>query len=136
MKYRGVWYDPKRKKYRAACEYQGCSILIGRFDTPEQAAYAYDLKAKQLWDNQAVLNFSDWNRATPFQLQCYKLCSPDFDGLTQRQAAVVLGVKQSVVCVALRRLRVKCPVLFPIYRTHGKILRYQNYMDFNVLRRF
>lgn len=136
MNYRGVWFDPKRRKYRAACEHQGRSILIGRYDTAEQAAHAYDLKATELWGNQAVLNFREYSRSTAFQLKCYRLCSPDFAGLTQRQAAVILGTKNSAVCVALRRLRVKCRKLFPIYRVHGKVLRYSEWMDFNVVKEF
>lgn len=136
MNYRGVWHDRKRNKYRAACQHRGRSILIGRYNTAGQAAYAYDLKAIELWGNQAILNFGEFSRATPFQKECYELCSPDFAGLTQQQAAVALGVRQSAVCIALRRLQVKCPRLFPIYWTHGKLLRYQNYMDFEVLKRF
>lgn len=126
MTYHGVWYDPKRKKYRASCEYGNRSILIGRYATAKLAAKAYDVIAKKLWGIRAKLNFGNWCRATRFQLRCYKLCSPDFAGLTQRQTAYKLGVKNSVVCVALKRLRVKCPEIFPIYQ---KIPRFQRYED-------
>lgn len=128
MTFRGVWYDPKRKKYRASCVYNRRSVFIGRYITAELAAKAYDAVAKKLWGIGARLNFGDWCRATPFQLKCYKLCSPDFAGLTQRQAGKMLGVKNSVICVALRRLRKKCPEIFPIYRRIPRFQRYENWM--------
>lgn len=123
---RGVWYDHKRRKYRASCQHKGKSIFIGRFATAELAGRAYDVIAKKLWGIKAILNFGDWSRATPFQLECYKLCSPDFAGLTQRQTARILKVKQSVICIALRRLRKKCPEIFPIYQ---KVPRFQQFKD-------
>ena len=128
IKYRGVWYDPKRKKYRATCEYKSKSIFIGRFATAKQAAIAYDTVAKKLWGLRAKLNFGDWCRATHFQLRCYKLCSPDFAGLTQRQAAKVLNIKNSNISLALKRLRKKCPELFPIYNRIPQFQRFEDWM--------
>ena len=128
MTYRGVWYDPKRKKYRASCKYKGKSIQIGRYVTAEMAAKMYDVVAKRLWGIRAKLNFGDWCRATRFQLKCYKLCSPDFAGLTQRQAAKKLGIQNSAICVALKRLRKKCPEIFPIYQKTPRFQRYEDWM--------
>ena len=128
MTYRGVWYDPKRRKYRASCEHNGQSILIGRFVTAKLAAKAYDVVAKKLWGLRAKLNFGDWCRATRFQLKCYKLCSPDFVGLTQRQAAQKLKTVSSAVCVALGRLRKKCPEIFPIYQRIPRFQRFEDWM--------
>lgn len=134
--YRGVWYDFRRKKYRAACQYHGKSIFIGRFDSAIAAAIAYDQTAKTLWGNCAVLNFGEYSKATSFQLTCYRLCSPDFAALTQRQAANLLNTSNSAVCVALKRLCKKCPDLFPIYRTKKQAQRYEAWMDFFVKEKF
>ena len=129
IKYRGVFYDRKRKLYRAALEVKGKSVFLGRYKTAKQAAKIYDEAAKNIFGLKAKLNFAPWSRATKFQLKCYKLCSSDFAGLTQRQAANVLNVKQPVVCVALRRLKVKCPVLFPIYQPKGRTQRFEDWMS-------
>lgn len=128
MTYRGVWYDPKRKKYRASCMHRGRSIFIGRYVTAELAAKAYDAVAKRLWGLRAKLNFGNWCRATPFQLKCYKLCSPDFAGLTQRAAAQKLGINHSVISIALKRLRKKCSEIFPIYQRVPRFQRYEDWM--------
>lgn len=128
MSYRGVWYDPLRKKFRASCEHKGQSIFIGRFTTAKQAAKAYDRIAKKIWGLKAKLNFGKWCRATHFQLKCYRFCSPDFAGLTQRQTAQILSVAQPVVCVALKRLQKKCPEIFPIYQPVARSQRFEDWM--------
>lgn len=128
MTYRGVWYNPKRKKYRASCMYKGRSIFIGRYTTAELAAKAYDITAKKIWGLRAKLNFGEWCRATPFQLKCYKLCSSDFAGLTQRQVGQILKINHSVIGIALKRLRKKCPEIFPIYQRIPRFQRYEDWM--------
>ncbi|KKL68190.1 hypothetical protein LCGC14_2127420 [marine sediment metagenome] len=125
---RGVWYDPKRELYRAACEHKGKSVFIGRYLTEKEAGLAYDQKAIELWGDKAKLNFGDWNRSTSLQLKCYKLCSPDFDGLTQEQAGAILGVSAPTIFKALRGLQKKCPDIFPIYQRKPKTQRYEDWV--------
>lgn len=127
-KYIGVWYDSKRKKYRAQIN----GRQIGRFDIAEDAALAYDAAARRIHGECARLNFGEYSRATPFQLQCYQLCSPDFEGLTQREAAKRLRCKNSCICVALRRLKKKCPDLFPIYKKRPRIQRFEDWMSYSI----
>jgi predicted DNA-binding protein (UPF0251 family) len=44
----------------------------------------------------------------------YRLCHHDFFGLTQQEAAQVLGIDQTTVTRRLRSLKDKAPQLFPI----------------------
>lgn len=58
-KYKGVSYnntEKRRKKWIAACEYNGKRITIGRFFTEKEAALAYNKKAKELWGECAYQN--------------------------------------------------------------------------------
>jgi hypothetical protein len=62
--YKGVSYKKpskswKAQKWRAQINCRGESICIGYFDTPEEAARAYDTKAKELHGEYAYLNFPD-----------------------------------------------------------------------------
>lgn len=55
----GVTYYPKGKKYRAQINCNGRHYYIGSYSTPEKAARAYDLKARELFGEFARLNFPD-----------------------------------------------------------------------------
>lgn len=55
-KYKGVYFD---QKWRAAIKVNKKLIHIGRFDTEEKAARAYDKEARILHGKYAVLNFPD-----------------------------------------------------------------------------
>jgi outer membrane cobalamin receptor len=58
-RYKGVRYDTsmkRRKRWMAACEFGGKCITIGRYGTEEEAALAYNKKAKELWGDYAWLN--------------------------------------------------------------------------------
>lgn len=56
--FRGVSYHAKSKKYRAAFHHKR-KYFLGSFLTPEDAAKAYDKKAKEILGEFAVLNFPD-----------------------------------------------------------------------------
>lgn len=58
-RFKGVRFDTsmkRRKRWMAACEHSGKSITIGRFKTQEQAAIAYNNKAKEIWGEFARFN--------------------------------------------------------------------------------
>jgi hypothetical protein len=54
--YKGVYLD--RGRYRSLIQYHGNRIHIGYYDNKEDAARAYDNKAKELHGEFASLNFS------------------------------------------------------------------------------
>lgn len=49
-------YIKRKKPWCAACEYNNKTIHIGRYKTEEEAALAYNKKAKELWGEYAKLN--------------------------------------------------------------------------------
>lgn len=55
-KYKGVTWD--RNKWKARIAYRGILYDLGRFDKEEDAAKAYDNKARELNFEFAILNFS------------------------------------------------------------------------------
>ena len=54
-KYKGAY--PKSGKWQAELRYEGKLYSLGRFNTEEEAAHAYDTKAKELFGAFATLNF-------------------------------------------------------------------------------
>lgn len=56
-KYKGVYAEGKR--YRSYIKFHNKTIIIGFFDTEEEAAKAYDLKAIELFGEYARLNFPE-----------------------------------------------------------------------------
>jgi len=56
--YKGVNYDKQMKKYRALIYYEGKKHHIGLFNTAEEAARAYDAKAKEIDPIHFSLNFN------------------------------------------------------------------------------
>lgn len=57
--FRGVGWDKEKRKWRVQIRNGTTNKFIGRFDTPEEAARAYDEAAKQLHGEVAVLNFPE-----------------------------------------------------------------------------
>lgn len=52
--YTGVYREGKR--YRALINYEGKPLHLGMFDTPEQAALAYNAKSKELFGKEGKIN--------------------------------------------------------------------------------
>lgn len=57
--YKGICWDKQYQKWRAVLGYKNKKVNIGRYDTKEEAARAYDLYAKAFFGEYARLNFSD-----------------------------------------------------------------------------
>ena len=55
--YKGVSFDKSRNKYISSIQVKGKTIHIGRFDSEEECAKAYDKKAYELYGEYARLNF-------------------------------------------------------------------------------
>ena len=55
--YKGVYWEPRRNKWRAAIGYEGRLLHIGYYLDEEEAAKAYDKKASFLYGSFAYLNF-------------------------------------------------------------------------------
>lgn len=56
-KYKGVSWDSSRDKWISSIQIKGKTHHIGRFDSEEEAAKAYDMEAWKLFGNFAKLNF-------------------------------------------------------------------------------
>jgi len=46
----------ENKKYRAIISIQGKAVHLGMFDTPEDAALAYNKKSRELFGEKAKIN--------------------------------------------------------------------------------
>ncbi len=55
--FKGVYARPNRTAYRAEIESKGISYYLGTYQNPEDAACAYDAKARELFGKFAVFNF-------------------------------------------------------------------------------
>lgn len=58
-KYKGVCWDKKNNKWITSISINNHTVFIGRFRTEEEAAHAYDAKAKELFGVFANLNFPE-----------------------------------------------------------------------------
>lgn len=57
--YKGVCFDKRVGRWRADIGVDGRSIKVGRYDTAEEAARAYDTAAREHFGEFAYLNFPD-----------------------------------------------------------------------------
>ena len=55
-KYKGVAWNKSSKKWQAQIKYNNQEYYLGVYTTQEEAAKAYDIKAKKLFGNYAYLN--------------------------------------------------------------------------------
>jgi len=62
-KYRGVWYNKKKKRWRAVIGINNTRKVIGNFREEIDAARAYDEAAKKHYGEFAVLNFPESRRS-------------------------------------------------------------------------
>ncbi|MBN1359222.1 MAG: HNH endonuclease [Sedimentisphaerales bacterium] len=55
--FKGVWYDKRTGRCYSQIRYKGKNLYLGVYDTPVEAARAYDHKALELYGEFARLNF-------------------------------------------------------------------------------
>lgn len=68
--FKGVYFDKNRRRWAVQVQASGKVRCVGRFDTPEEAARAYDTAARELHGAFARLNFPD-NEASALTGWCW-----------------------------------------------------------------
>jgi len=75
-------------------------------------------------------------KLTPKQIKVYKLCSSDFEGLSQAEAAKRLGISQQRISQIMGTIKKKCPSLFPVYVKQPDTVRFYDYMSDDIIYKF
>lgn len=121
-------------RWRAYIQHKGKQINLGRFNTQAEAGRAYDEAAKHLHGDKAKLNFG--RLITVREEQIFRLVSPDFMNLTYETAAKLMQMSKDGIYEVMKRIRVKCPSLFPLYMPVGRIQPYQTWQDVEIVQKF
>lgn len=66
-KYKGVMWDKRRSKWRANIGLEGKSKFLGRYDTEEQAAEAYNQAVLDYWNGDGYLNVIGTDNRLPLK---------------------------------------------------------------------
>jgi hypothetical protein len=142
VNYRGVTHT--HWGYQTQIKANSRMIYLGIFKTPELAAEAYDKAAIKYHGAKAQLNFTG-RLITVQQEQVYRLCSPDFYNLSYKHAGILLGICAATVYRELKRVKKRCPSLFPLYHKPSGLpmcvaldrsLYYQSWMDDKIIMKF
>lgn len=128
----GVGRD--KGKWRAYIQHQSKQISLSRFETEAAAGRAYDEAAIRYHGDKAKLNFG--RQITVHEEQIFRLVSPDFMNLTYKAAAKLMHMSKDGIYEAVKRVKVKCPSLFPLLTGRGKIFSYRAWMDAEILEKF
>jgi len=128
----GVGRDKGR--WRVYIQHRGKQISLGRFDIKAEAGRAYDEAAKRLHGDKAKLNFG--RRITIKEEQIYRLVSPDFMNFTYEVVAKLMQMSKDGIYEAIKRVKVKCPSLFPMFVPKGKMQPYQTWQDIEIVQKF
>lgn len=121
-------------RWRAYIQVNGRQINLDRFNTEAEAGRAYDKAAIRYHGDKAKLNFG--RRITIQEEQVYRLVSPDFFNLTYQQAARIMQMSKDGIYEVVKRVKKKCPSLFPLYVPKHRMLRYEPDMDREIVMKF
>ncbi len=78
-RFKGVMWDKRRGTWHVMIGHNGRKIFIGYFDDEEEAARAYDVKAKELYGEFAALNFPP-QQTDPLGDWSFKICYGGYTG--------------------------------------------------------